>query len=625
MRQQTRAARSAQQDTHLEQRPSPESRAVEFAALHSGQPLEGGVRDAMEGRFDHSFGNVRVHDDSQAMNSASSVSAKAYTVGSQIVLGGQVSSRFGAERILAHELAHVVQNERFGIADNQRISQNHDPAELEAHGAASRSSSASISTPPSAAIATWPDWLDETVHTVGQFGSGVMQEGLGGLDDISGMMDRQRSQDQLRQQFQVVDDGFIGPHSTRQVSEAELQRLAHEHSDVHLGRDDSSLGLAAGATDAERSQARDRAMRGLAQEGMTGLDDLSGAVDRQHAQEELANRFSVVPDDFVGPRLPNQVTQSEYQQVAHTYSDIRLGRGDLTIDTSSIDSEAAQGSYGMTPEAYRAGAMNDIASMMQTRSGRSEIEALHNNPLVSDAGEARNDFMGFELPQLPFNVDAGLGNPIHHHTTMVPLLNATGGVDRTNGYAAPDGSGSERDAAGARGAGSDVHIRYNPGVNIGDSRPDMHGTNPWMESFRSDVLLAHEMNHAIQQTQGTGDSTAVQASDDSSSTGVGIDAAYRDADGNPLRRIEHQAVGIGQSSGNEMTENAYRRERRAMADLGAVGLIVGRDGVSDGDTVLTERDSYVGHPSSAPAPAPAPSGPGVPAVPNAPWPMPERD
>ena len=547
MRHQTRAARSSQQNPQLEQQLSPEIRAIDFAAAHNGQPLEGGVRSEMERRFDHSFGNVRVHDDSQALSSASSVSAKAYTVGSQIVLGGQVSSGFGAERILAHELAHVVQNERFGVVNNQRISQNRDPAELEAHGAATRGlsgSSAFISTAPSAAIATWPDWLDETAHSVGQFGSGVMQEGVGGLGDMSGMMDRQR------------------------------------------------------------------------------------------AQEELSNRFTVNDGAIPAGAASNVVSSEEYQRIARTYSDIRLGRGDLTIDTSSIDSETAQGKYGMTPEAYRAGAMNDIASMMQTRSGRSEIEALHNNPLVSDAGEARNDFMGFELPQLPLNLDGAIGDPIHHHTTMVPLLNAKddehpeiveGTADRTNGYAAPDGDGSERDAAGARGSGSDVHIRYNPGVNIGDSRPGMHGTNPWMESFRSDVLLAHEMNHAIQQTQGTGDGTAVQASDDSSSAGVGIDAAYRDKNGNPLNRIEHQAVGIGQSSGNDMTENAYRRERRAMADLGAVGLIAGRTGVDEGDAVLTERDTYVGHRPIAPAPAPAPTGPGAPAVPNAPWPMIEQD
>ena len=582
MRHQSRAARSAQQDPQLEGWLSPESRAVEFAAVHSGQPLEGSVRNAMEQRFDHSFGNVRVHDDSQALQSASSVAAKAYTVGSQIVLGGSVSSGFGTERILMHELAHVVQNERFGVVDNQRISRDHDPAELEAHGAASRGSSIAVSTPPSAAIATWPDWLDEAAHSAQQFGSGVMQEGLGGLGDMSGMMDRQRSQDQLRQQFQVVDDGFIGPHSTRQVSEAELQRLAHEHSDVHLGRDDSSLGLAANATDAERSQARDRAMRGLAQEGMTGLGDLSGAVDRQHAQEELSNRFSVVPDDFVGPRLPNQVTQSEYQQVAHTYSDVRLGRGDLSIDASGIGAN-----YGMTADQYRQGALDDVAAMMQTGSGRREIEALHNNTPQRDAS----------------------GNPIHRHTTMVPLMAADGSMRRDNGFAAPDGVGAAQTinpdgTLGAAGAGTDVHIRYNPGVNIWDGDPQ-NATNAWAGQTRSDVLLAHEMSHAVRQTAGTVDDRAVQQSDAPGDAGVLIDANYTDIDGNPLGRVEHQAVGIGLSSGDDMTENAYRRERRAMADAHSVGLIDGRPGMGEGDAALVERDSYVGRP------APASAGPGV--------------
>ncbi len=511
-----------------------QQQALDFAAQQTGQPLEAATRAAMEQRFQHNFADVRVYASPEATETAAELHAKAFTVGSDIVLGDLTPSSFGGQRILAHELAHVAQNERFGVNREAGLSRVDDGAERQAHTASDRAvfgSSVTLDAAPSAAISTWPDWMEEAAHTVGQFGSGVMQEGLGGLTDMSGMMDRQR------------------------------------------------------------------------------------------AQEELADRFTVADGEIPTGSASNVVSREEYERIAHTYSDVRLGRGDLTIDTSSIDSETAQGTYGMTPEEYRQGALNDIASMMQTRSGRHEIEALHDNPLVNDAGETRNSLFGFELPQLPGNLDGGLGDPIHHHTTMVPLLNATGGMDTTNGYAAPDGDGSMRDTAtGDRGSGSDVHIRYNPGVNIGDSRPGMQADNPWMESFRSDILLAHEMNHAVQQTQGTGDSTAVQASDDPSSTGVGIDAAYRDGSGNPLRRIEHQAVGIGQSSGNDMTENAYRRERREMADLGAVGLIGGRSGVDEGDAVLTERDTYVGHPSSAPAPAPAPTGTGSPAAPGAIWP-----
>ena len=77
----------------------------------AGRPLEPGVRGQMEARFGHDFSRVRVHTDGVAAESARSVAAHAYTVGSNVVFG---SSRYapgtaaGAD-LLAHELTHVVQ------------------------------------------------------------------------------------------------------------------------------------------------------------------------------------------------------------------------------------------------------------------------------------------------------------------------------------------------------------------------------------------------------------------------------------------------------------------------------------------------------------------------------------
>ncbi len=83
-----------------------------------GAPLDESTRSSMEGRFGESFGDVRVHTDSQASQSAESVGANAYTVGSDIVFrSGQfdASSPTG-QRTLAHELTHVVQ-QRSGPVD----------------------------------------------------------------------------------------------------------------------------------------------------------------------------------------------------------------------------------------------------------------------------------------------------------------------------------------------------------------------------------------------------------------------------------------------------------------------------------------------------------------------------
>lgn len=76
-----------------------------------GQPLDPKTRAFMESGFRHDFGNVRVHADSKAAESARAVNALAYTVGRDIVFGaGQFAlGRRKTDELLAHELTHVVQ------------------------------------------------------------------------------------------------------------------------------------------------------------------------------------------------------------------------------------------------------------------------------------------------------------------------------------------------------------------------------------------------------------------------------------------------------------------------------------------------------------------------------------
>ena len=79
----------------------------------SGQPLEPAARAEMEARFGHDFGRVRVHADARASASARAVDAVAYTVGRDVVFAdGRYQPGTGAgQALLAHELAHVVQQE----------------------------------------------------------------------------------------------------------------------------------------------------------------------------------------------------------------------------------------------------------------------------------------------------------------------------------------------------------------------------------------------------------------------------------------------------------------------------------------------------------------------------------
>jgi outer membrane protein OmpA-like peptidoglycan-associated protein len=77
----------------------------------SGRPLDRARRRDHEARLHHDFAAVRIHDDDRASRSARAMDARAYTVGTHIVLDRdrcEPSSPDG-DRLLAHELAHVVQ------------------------------------------------------------------------------------------------------------------------------------------------------------------------------------------------------------------------------------------------------------------------------------------------------------------------------------------------------------------------------------------------------------------------------------------------------------------------------------------------------------------------------------
>ncbi len=83
-------------------------------ALHStGQPLESATRGVMESHLGHDFSGVRVHAGGEAAQAAGAIQARAYTIGADIVFGSDQYAPATAEgqRLLAHELAHVVQQE----------------------------------------------------------------------------------------------------------------------------------------------------------------------------------------------------------------------------------------------------------------------------------------------------------------------------------------------------------------------------------------------------------------------------------------------------------------------------------------------------------------------------------
>ncbi len=102
----------------------------------SGQPLDSGTRTFMESRFGHDFSQVRVHTDGKAAKSAQSVNALAYTVGQNVVFNsGQYAPEANeGQRLLAHELTHVIQQQRgsSSLQTDLKIHSAHDAYEREA-------------------------------------------------------------------------------------------------------------------------------------------------------------------------------------------------------------------------------------------------------------------------------------------------------------------------------------------------------------------------------------------------------------------------------------------------------------------------------------------------------------
>lgn len=113
------------------------SPAVQNVLQSMGRPLERSLRSEMERSFCHDFSRVRVHTGPEATASARAVNALAYTVGEHIVIadGHTAAGTQAGRRLLAHELAHVVQQRDARFASGN-LTQAGDRYEREADAAA---------------------------------------------------------------------------------------------------------------------------------------------------------------------------------------------------------------------------------------------------------------------------------------------------------------------------------------------------------------------------------------------------------------------------------------------------------------------------------------------------------
>lgn len=99
------------------------SNYVNSLGTASGQPMSESSRQFFEPRFGYNFSGVRLHTDAVAAKSAKSINALAYTSGNNIVFNtGQYSADSDkGKKLMAHELTHVIQQQKDGQSSIQRM------------------------------------------------------------------------------------------------------------------------------------------------------------------------------------------------------------------------------------------------------------------------------------------------------------------------------------------------------------------------------------------------------------------------------------------------------------------------------------------------------------------------
>lgn len=100
-----------------------------------GAPLPEATRSRFEQAFGHDFSHVRVHDGHDASLAATQMNAEAFAIRGHLYFG---PGRYApgtptGDRLLAHELTHVVQHDEGRLPTGGGISEPSDPAEREAY------------------------------------------------------------------------------------------------------------------------------------------------------------------------------------------------------------------------------------------------------------------------------------------------------------------------------------------------------------------------------------------------------------------------------------------------------------------------------------------------------------
>jgi len=245
-----------------------QSQVADLRLVSNGQPLSKSVREFFEPRFGESFDHVRVHADDRAAATAHSLEALAYTVGPDVVFArGEYQPETPAgKRLLAHELAHVVQQRGGARGVQRKFSKHcteHETSVITQAASRAQTDLAAVLNlikvrPLTQAVkdALWLAFRDESISTADEVGQklDLLKNGLSGADytcvnashphyprkcegQITYGYVQAESQDSVDTYFGPIY--FCIPNFTNMADFNQSRGVIHEAAHRYLGVDDT--------------------------------------------------------------------------------------------------------------------------------------------------------------------------------------------------------------------------------------------------------------------------------------------------------------------------------------------------------------------------------------------------
>ncbi len=173
-------------------------------ARGGGSPLPGSLRRELEPGFGTDFSNVRVHTDHRADSLNRSLQARAFATGTDLFFrSGEYSpGSHGGKQVIAHELAHVVQQSGGGDTAQRKVRRLTSAKDFKT------STEEGFFTKRGEAVKAIDQWLKEWET----------------LSKTKGSKAKATQQEQLLLQMKYATEGWIADHTTKETGEEDPGR-----------------------------------------------------------------------------------------------------------------------------------------------------------------------------------------------------------------------------------------------------------------------------------------------------------------------------------------------------------------------------------------------------------------